>query len=50
LKNYFLDNCVRCGHNIATHLHEFWIEEGYQVGLATLSIQIKMLLQFSKLF
>ena len=28
---YTLDSCVKCGHVVATHLHEFWVESGYQV-------------------
>ena len=28
---YFLpDSCAKCGHSIAKHIHEFWIEDGYQ--------------------
>lgn len=22
--------CARCGHVVAKHIHEFWIEDGYQ--------------------
>ena len=26
----FDHSCAQCGHVCATHLHEFWIESGYQ--------------------
>ena len=26
----FSDSCTKCGHCVAKHTHEFWIEEGYQ--------------------
>lgn len=26
----FDHTCIKCGHIIANHTHEFWIEDGYQ--------------------
>jgi len=26
----FNHSCAKCGHIIAKHIHEFWIEDGYQ--------------------
>ena len=31
LNIFFADACSNCSHVVASHVHEFWIESGYQV-------------------